>query len=85
VSILICVPIGDFSLGRFIEHHSENVAFNLNAHYSDGECEPVVIDRIETIKVSGFKARTPSKLTMNEYEGAHWEFVVQPHRRSLGG
>lgn len=85
--ITICksFPVGDFSLGKFIEHHSEDVPFNLNAHYRDGKCEPVLIAQIEAIKVSGFKARIPSELTMSEYEGAHWKFVVRPHRRGLGG
>lgn len=77
-------PVGDFSLGHFLEHHPENKPCKITAYYSDGLSEPEIIESIEAVTVKGFKARIPSELTMNEYEGAHWQFVVQPHRRSLG-
>lgn len=76
-------PVGDFSLGKFIEHHSESVPFSINAYYSNGNGALKLIESIEPVRVSGYKARIPSELSMDEYEGAHWQFVVQPHRKSL--
>lgn len=77
-------PVGDFSLGRFLEHHPENKPCKITAYFSDGLSEPETIESIETVTVKGFKARIPSELTMDDYEGAHWQYFVQPHRRSLG-
>lgn len=77
-------PVGSFALGQFIEHHSENSPCKVVAYYSDGNTDPQMIANIETLTIKGYKARIPSKLTMNEYECAHWQYVVQPNRRSLG-
>lgn len=77
-------PVGDFALGRFIEHHPENAPCRLTAYYSDGNTEPKLIESIAAVNINGYKARVPSELTMNEYEGAHWKIIVEPNRKALG-
>lgn len=77
-------PVGDFYLGHFLEHHPENIPCKITAYFSDGRSEPQIIESIEAVTIKGFKARIPSELTMDEYEGAHWQYVVQHHRKSLG-
>jgi hypothetical protein len=77
-------PVGNFALGHFIEHHSESSPCKVVAYYSDGDSDPQLIENIENFSIKGYKARIPSELTMNEYEGAHWQYIVQPNRTSLG-
>ena len=77
-------PVGDFSLGHFINHHPENEPCKVAAYYSNGQAEPKIIESILALTIKGFKAKIPSELTMNEYEGAHWQYIVQPDRRALG-
>ncbi|GAB2188536.1 hypothetical protein MAH1_01420 [Sessilibacter sp. MAH1] len=77
-------PTGSFSLGHFFKHHPENMPCKITAYFSDERSESQIIGLIEVVTIKGFKARIFSELTMDEYEGVHWQYVVQHHRKSLG-
>ena len=86
VQMIICKGFpttGDFGLGVFLDNHPVGNHFLIGAFTQDsnGEYQPII--EIEPISMINYKAKTPSELTDEDQELAHWLKMVEKTRTAI--